>query len=108
MKYAHTMIRVSNLDKSLLFYTEALGFKMLRKSDYAEDKFTLVFLRAHGDSEDGPSLELTYNWGVDHYDRGTGYGHMAYSVKSIDQIKQRLVACGFDLSWGPGKEIGRA
>jgi lactoylglutathione lyase len=97
------MLRVTNLENSLRFYTEGLGFKVLRRNDYPEGKFTLVFLRAPDDSNEGPAIELTYNWGVDQYERGTAFGHVAYQVASIDRVKKQLQVHGFDLSWGPDK-----
>jgi lactoylglutathione lyase len=103
MKYLHTMIRVANLDRSLHFYCEALGFRLTSREDHAEDKFTLAFLRAEGDSGDrAPLIELTHNWDTDHYERGNAYGHVAYQVKSIEDVQARLKKHGFDLSWGPG------
>lgn len=103
MKYQHTMIRVADLERSLRFYTEGLGFEIVKKSDYPTDKFTLVFLRAPGDSVDGPKIELTYNWGTDSYVRGDAYGHTAYRLKSISELQEKLKKAGYDLSWGPGK-----
>ncbi len=97
------MLRVRDLERSLKFYTEGLGFKLVKKSDYEKDKFTLAFLRAPGDPDDGPQIELTFNWGVTDYTQGTAYGHTAYRVTSIEQIKQNLIKIGSDLSWGPGK-----
>ncbi len=103
MRYLHTMIRVGDLERSVDFYTRVLGFSEVKRSDYPDGKFTLVFLRAPGDPEGGPMLELTYNWGVDHYDHGTGYGHVAYQVESMEEVAKRLEAAGVGFSWGPGK-----
>jgi lactoylglutathione lyase len=103
MRYLHTMIRVRDLEKSLKFYIEGLGFKLVRKSDYEKDKFTLAFLSAPGDLNEGPQIELTYNWETKDYQNGNAYGHTAYRVSSIDEIKKSLVNIGSDLSWGPGK-----
>jgi lactoylglutathione lyase len=102
LNYLHTMVRVGNLERSLKFYTEGLGFKLLRKSDYPEGKFTLAFLRAPGDRDDGPALELTYNWGTESYQKGDAYGHTAFLVASIDEVQAKLKRAGYDLSWGPG------
>ena len=104
MRYLHTMIRVTHLDKSIHFYCEGLGFHVVKKNEYPDAKFTLVFLRSgssHDESE--PMIELTYNWGVEKYERGDGYGHVAYRVDSIAQVQERLKKNGYDLSWGPGK-----
>ncbi len=103
MRYAHTMIRVTNLEKSLHFYTQALKFVVVKKTDYEKGQFTLVFLRAGDERDGGPLLELTYNWGVNQYVRGDAYGHMAYRVQSIEAIRQHLKSHGYDLSWGPDK-----
>lgn len=96
------MIRVTNLETSLRFYTEALGFKIVKRSDYEKDKFTLVFLRSGDDPDNGPMIELTYNWGVESYNRGDAFGHVAYGVSSIEKVQEKLKKHGFDLSWGPG------
>ncbi|MBI3542842.1 MAG: lactoylglutathione lyase [Deltaproteobacteria bacterium] len=106
MQYLHTMIRVTNLEKSLHFYTQGLGFDVVRKNEYPDGKFTLVFLRAPGDAGAGasaPMIELTHNWGVDKYERGDAYGHCAYRVDSMEKVQARLKQHGYDLSWGPGK-----
>jgi len=73
------MLRVGDLDKSLAFYTEVLGMRLLRRSDYPDGKFTLAFV-GFQDEREGAVLELTYNWGVDRYEIGTGYGHVALEV----------------------------
>ena len=104
MRYLHTMIRVGDIDRSLKFYQDILGFKEIRRSDYPDDKFTLVFLQAPGetDTEFGPMLELTYNYGVDSYALGDGYRHIALQVDSMDQLARRLQHAGYEFSWGPG------
>ena len=105
MKYLHTMIRVANLEKSLHFYCQGMGFELVKKDEYPDGKFTLAFLRSGGDPSGAnpPMLELTYNWGVGQYQRGDAYGHVAYSVDSIQKVQERLKKVGYDLSWGPGK-----
>jgi len=103
MRYLHTMIRVGDLERAIAFYTQVLGFIEVRRDDYPKGRFTLAFLRAPGDGEDGPLLELTYNWGTDHYELGNGYGHMAFQVESMAAIAQRLETHGLGFSWGPGK-----
>ena len=92
MRILHTMLRVGDLDRSIDFYTNVLGMKLLRRKDYPGGKFTLAFVGY--DSEDKAAvLELTYNWGVDKYDIGTGFGHIALEVDDVyraaDEIKQR-------------------
>jgi lactoylglutathione lyase len=85
------MIRTGNLDRSVDFYTKVMGMKLLRKNDYPEGKFTLAFL-GYGDESEQAALELTYNWGVDHYELGTAYGHVAIEVDDVyaacDEIKR--------------------
>ena len=92
MRILHTMLRVGNLDRSIQFYTEVLGMKLLRQKDYPDGKFTLVFV-GYGDESDNTVIELTYNWDTDRYDLGNGYGHIALEVddvyKATDDIKQR-------------------
>lgn len=75
----HTMLRVSNLEKSLAFYQDVLGMKLLRRHDYPEGRFTLAFV-GYGNEADHTVLELTHNWDTEKYDLGTGYGHIAIEV----------------------------
>ena len=82
MRILHTMLRTGDLDRSIQFYTEILGMKLLRQQDYPAGKFTLAFL-GYGDESDHAVIELTYNWGVDRYDVGTGYGHIAIGVDDV-------------------------
>jgi lactoylglutathione lyase len=90
MRLLHTMLRVGDLDQSLKFYCDVLGMKLLRKKDYPGGEFTLAFV-GYGDESDHTVLELTYNWGVDSYDLGDAYGHIAIGVddiyKACDDIK---------------------
>lgn len=92
MRILHTMLRVGNLDASIAFYTEVLGMRLLRRKDYPEGKFTLAFV-GYQDESEGPALELTHNWGVERYELGTGYGHIALEVPdaaaACAQIKAR-------------------
>ena len=84
MRMLHTMLRVGDLQKSLAFYTEVLGMKLLRKNDYPEGKFTLAFV-GYGDEKDHTVLELTHNWDTPTYDLGSGYGHIALEVEDAYQ-----------------------
>ncbi|CAG4884899.1 glyoxalase I, Ni-dependent [Georgfuchsia toluolica] len=92
MKILHTMLRVGDLDKSLAFYTEVLGMRLLRRTDYPEGKFTLAFV-GYQEESDGTVIELTYNYGVDRYDPGSAFGHIAIQVDDAyamcDSIRQR-------------------
>ena len=92
MRILHTMLRVGDLDKSIAFYSDVLGMKLLRRSDYPEGKFTLAFV-GYQDEVAGAVLELTYNWGVSAYDMGNAYGHIAIEVedahKACELVKQR-------------------
>lgn len=92
MRILHTMIRVGDLDRSIKFYTEVLGMQVISHSDYPEGKFTNVFV-GYGSKEDGAVIELTYNYGVESYDLGTGFGHIAVSVPdayaACAEIKRR-------------------
>lgn len=91
MRILHTMLRVGNLEKSLHFYTDIMGMKLLRKHDYPEHKFTLAFV-GYGDESDTAVIELTHNWDTESYDLGSGYGHIAIGVddvyKTCDKIKE--------------------
>ena len=80
MRLLHTMLRVGDLDRSLAFYQEVLGMKLLRKSDYPEGKFTLAFV-GYGAEIDHTVLELTHNWETSSYDLGNAYGHIAIEVE---------------------------
>jgi lactoylglutathione lyase len=103
MRYLHTMIRVTDLERAKRFYCEGLGFTLESERRFEDGRFTLAFLRAPGDGEPGPMLELTHNWDTDRYERGDAFGHVAYRVGSIAEVQARLKRTGYDLSWGPGK-----
>ena len=79
MRLLHTMLRVGNLDKSLNFYTEVLGMRVLRRKDYPEGKFTLAWV-GYGEESDTTVLELTHNWDTPTYDLGNAFGHIAVEV----------------------------
>ncbi|HUX89266.1 MAG TPA: lactoylglutathione lyase [Gallionellaceae bacterium] len=92
MRILHTMLRVGDLDRSIAFYTDVLGMKLLRRNDYPGGKFTLAFVGFQDEAE-GTVIELTYNWGVDKYDIGNAYGHIALEVedayKACDLVRER-------------------
>lgn len=89
MRMLHTMIRVGDLDRSIKFYTEVLGMKLLRRNEYPEGKFTLAFV-GYGDEVSNSVIELTYNWGVDSYDLGSGFGHIALEVDDVYQAAEAI------------------
>jgi len=93
MRILHTMLRVGDLDRSLRFYTEILGMRLLRRQDYPAGEFTLAFV-GYGDESAQAVIELTYNWGVDHYELGTGYGHIALEVDDVYQAAADVKARG--------------
>lgn len=92
MRILHTMVRVTDLEKSLAFYTDILGMKLLRRKDYPEGKFTLAFV-GYGDESAQAVLELTHNWDTDSYELGNAYGHVAIEVEDVyaacDAIKAK-------------------
>lgn len=92
MRLLHTMLRVGNLERSLEFYTDVLGMKLLRQKNYPDGKFTLAFV-GYGDESNTTVLELTHNWDTESYDLGNGYGHIAIEVedayKACDTIKAK-------------------
>src|SRR5690349_17291156 len=93
------MIRVTDLERSIRSCGEGVVFHVVSRTEYPKDKVTLVFLQSQ---QDEPYLELTFNWDTHHYEHGNAYGHVAYEVKSIAVVQERLKKHGYDLSWGPG------
>lgn len=101
MRLLHTMLRVGNLDRSIQFYCDCLAMTLLRKKDYPGGKFTLAFV-GYGDESDHSVLELTYNWGTEHYEIGEGYGHIAIGVDDIYGTCEAIKAQGGDVVREPG------
>ena len=93
MRLLHTMLRVGDLDKSLDFYTRILGMTLLRRNDYPEGKFTLAFV-GYGPETEQAVIELTCNWGVDTYDLGNAYGHIALEVADAFTACDRIRSVG--------------
>lgn len=93
MRFLHTMIRVGDLERSLRFYTEVLGMKLLRQMDFPEGKFTLAFV-GYGDEAHDTVLELTYNYGVAQYEPGNAFGHIAIAVEDVYQSVENIRAAG--------------
>ena len=92
MKYLHTMVRVSDLDRSLAFYCNALGLEEVSRKEVPQGRYTLVFLAAPGDRT--AQVELTFNWDPEVYQGGRNFGHLAYGVENIYASCQRLVDHG--------------
>ena len=101
MRLLHTMLRVGDLERSLSFYTEVLGMRLLRRKDYPEGRFTLAFV-GYGEERDHTVLELTHNWDTAAYDIGGGYGHIAIGVNDIAGTCQAIAAKGGRVVRPPG------
>lgn len=92
MRYLHTMVRVTNVERSLAFYRDALGLQVLREYSSEQGRFTLIYLAAPGDEQ--AQIELTYNWDPEEYTGGRNFGHIAFAVDDIYAICQRLQSHG--------------
>lgn len=101
MRILHTMLRVNNLNESLKFYCDVLGMKLLRQKDYPGGRFTLAFV-GYGDESENTVIELTYNWGVDFYELGNAYGHIALGVDDIYKTCDRIRELGGNITREPG------
>lgn len=101
MRLLHAMLRVGDLDRSIRFYTEILGMTLLRKTDYPDGKFTLAFL-GYGPESEQTVLELTHNWGVDAYEPGTGYGHIAIETDDVYAACEKIRERGGNVTREPG------
>jgi lactoylglutathione lyase len=105
MRILHTMLRVGDLQRSIDFYTKVLGMTLLRTSENPEYKYTLAFV-GYGTNPDHAELELTYNWGVDKYDMGSAYGHIAISAEDIYKTCDQVRAAGGNITREPGPVKG--
>lgn len=106
MKYLHTMVRVSNLDKALEFYCNQLGMVEVRRKEVEKGRFTLVFLaaaedKARAEEEQAPMLELTYNWDPESYSGGRNFGHLAFQVEDIYKLCEKLQDAGVTINRPP-------
>jgi len=99
MKYLHTMVRVSDLERSLDFYCNRLGLRELRRTVNEQGRYTLVFLAAPGD--ESAQIELTFNWDREDYGGGRNFGHLAYAVDDIYGLCQRLMDGGVTINRPP-------
>ena len=105
MRILHTMLRVGDLQRSIGFYTRVMGMQLLRTTDRPEQKYTLAFV-GYGDEREHAVLELTYNYGVDHYDLGGGFGHIAIAVDDAYAACDRIRAAGGQVTREPGPVKG--
>lgn len=101
MRILHTMLRVGDLDRSIAFYTEVLGMRLLRRKDYPEGRFTLAFV-SYQDESEGAAIELTHNWDTPQYDLGNGYGHVALAVDDVYAACDRIREKGGKVTREPG------
>ncbi len=105
MRLLHTMLRVGNLQRSIEFYTNVLGMKLLRQSDNTEYKYSLAFV-GYGEESEQAVIELTYNWGVESYELGTAFGHLALEAEDIYATCEALRAAGAKITREPGPVKG--
>ena len=105
MRLLHTMLRVGNLQRSIDFYTQVMGMKLLRTTDRPEQKYSLAFVGYAG-NPDQAEIELTYNYGVDHYELGTAYGHIALGIPDIYATCTAIRAGGGNITREPGPVKG--
>ncbi|MCE3268118.1 MAG: gloA [Burkholderiales bacterium] len=101
MRILHTMLRVSDLEKSVKFYTWVFGMQEIKRTDYPNGKFTLVFI-GYGSEEENTLIELTYNWDVNNYELGTAFGHIAIEVNDIYKVCDKAREFGVAVTREPG------
>jgi len=101
MRFLHVMLRVKDLAETIAFYELHFGMRLIRQNEYPEGKFTLAFM-GYGEEKDETVLEFTYNWGVDHYEIGTGFGHIAIGVPDIYAACESIRAKGGKITREPG------
>ena len=105
MLFLHTMLRVGDLQRSIDFYTRVLGMKLLRTSDNPEYQYTLAFV-GYGSNPDHAELDLTYNYGVSHYEMGTAYGHIALGVEDVAATCEKIKQAGGNVTREAGPVKG--
>lgn len=101
MRLLHTMLRVGNLEKSIGFYTEVFGMKLLRQKDYPDGRFTLAFV-GYGNESDNTVIELTHNWDITEYELGSGFGHLAIAVDDVYSACEKIRDSGGEITREPG------
>ncbi len=101
MRILHTMLRVGNLERSIAFYRDVLGMQLISRKDYPEGKFTLAFV-GYGKNPEQAEIELTYNWGVESYELGGAFGHVALGVDDIYGTCEKIRAVGGKITREPG------
>ncbi len=105
MRILHTMLRVGDLQRSVNFYTNVMGMQLLRTTDRPEQKYSLAFV-GYGDESSGAVVELTYNYGVESYDIGTGFGHLAIAVPNAAAACEAVRAAGGNVTREAGPVKG--
>ena len=105
MRLLHTMLRVGDLQRSIDFYTQVMGMTLLRTSENPSQKYSLAFL-GYGSNPEHAELELTYNWGVDSYDLGTAYGHIALGVPDVYAAVEKIKQAGGNVTREAGQVKG--
>ncbi len=105
MRFLHTMLRVGNLQRSIDFYTQVLGMKLLRTSENPDYKYTLAFV-GYGNNPEHAEIELTYNWGVESYEAGTAFGHIALGVPDAYAACEKIKAAGGNVTREAGPVKG--
>ena len=101
MKYLHTMVRISDIAKSLDFYCDKMGLREIKRKENKKGRFTLIFLGAENSDDKHALLELTYNWDPEKYSKGRNFGHLAYSVKNIYEFCDKLIKKGVTINRPP-------
>ena len=105
MRLLHTMLRVGDLQRAIDFYTRVLGMKLLRTTERPEQRYSLAFV-GYGSNPEHAEIELTYNHGVDHYELGTAYGHIALGVEDAYATCEKIRAAGGKITREPGPVQG--
>ena len=105
MRLLHTMLRVGNLERAIAFYTQVLGMQLLRRSENPEYKYSLAFVGYEGNPAQA-EIELTYNWGTEHYEMGTAFGHIALGVPDVAAACEKIRAAGGNITREAGPVKG--